>query len=480
WFGTYGGGVSRFDAKTGQFRKYTLYNERYGFEQKNVWVIFKDRTDQLWVTTLDGDGLFRYNKERDWFDFFDAGISGIISMAQDSSGNLWAGTFYELIKVDPEGNDHQVFKVKYPVRAILPENNGSLLIGTEGGGLWEFNPATGKKTVFTQAEGLPNNSVLNILQDNAGTYWLSTFNGISKFNKKTSRFVNYYDSDGLQSNQFNYNAALKLSSGELLMGGIKGFNIIDPAINDPADKFPELLVSGIRINNVPVEETGHTAFGIGELELPYHQSMLTVNFVALEYTMPDKISYAYFMEGWDRGWHYVGNARVANYSKLAEGSYVLKIKSTNADGTWNEAITTLPITILPPWYRTGWAYLLYLLLGSGLTYVVITYQRRQSRLKYEIRLSVDRIRQEKELNEKKLAFFTNIAHEFRSPLTMIINPLKELTCGKDHDLDPDAVEVAYRNSRRLLSLVDQLLFFRKTETETGEMKVVRLDAIALC
>src|SRR5690606_22419262 len=196
--------------------------------------------------------------------------------------------------------------------------------------------------------------------------------------------------------------------------------------------------------------------------------------------MPDKISYAYFMEGWDRGWHYVGNARVANYSKLAEGSYVLKIKSTNADGTWNEAITTLPITILPPWYRTGWAYLLYLLLGSGLTYVVITYQRRQSRLKYEIRLSVDRIRQEKELNEKKLAFFTNIAHEFRSPLTMIINPLKELTCGKDHDLDPDAVEVAYRNSRRLLSLVDQLLFFRKTETETGEMKVVRLDAIALC
>ncbi|MCJ8164297.1 response regulator [Pontibacter sp. E15-1] len=477
WVGTYRGGVSLFDEKTGRFKKYSLFNEKFKSEQESIWVLFKDAKEQLWAATSDGEGLYKYNPQEDKFNFVYAGISGILTLAQDQAGNLWAGTFGQLIKLDLNKMNHEVFDIGYPVRAITAVSANRMLLGTEGGGLYKFNPKTGQRDVLTEADGLPNNSVLNILRDNAGMYWLSTYNGVSKFDLKSGKMVNYFDEDGLQSNQFSYNAALKLSSGELLMGGIIGFTVINPTVAIPARQFPELRITGVNVNNVPLEDEGKTAFAIDKLELPYDKSMLSIEFVALEYSMPDKISYAYFLDGWDREWQDIGNARVANYSKLADGDYVLNIKSTNADGTWNPQIISLPITIHAPWYRTWPAYLLYFLLGSGLFAALVMYQRKQARLKYEIRLSKDLARQEKELHEKKLTFFTNISHEFRSPLTMIINPLKEMLYGQKQEFNPGGLEVVYRNSRRLLSLVDQLLLFRKTESETGELKVVRVEAV---
>ncbi|MNX81926.1 Sensor histidine kinase TmoS [compost metagenome] len=222
-----------------------------------------------------------------------------------------------------------------------------------------------------------------------------------------------------------------------------------------------------------------TSFGIDKLKLPYDESMLNIDFAALEYSLPEKISYAYFLEGWDSQWHYVDNVRSANYSRITEGDYVLKIKSTNAEGVWSTKSISLPITILPPWYRTGLAYFIYFLTLGFIIYMVDKYQREQEKLKYEVQLSQNLAKQEKELNEKKITFFTNISHEFRSPLTMIINPLKDIIYGTDQQIDPGAIEMVYSNSRRLLSLVDQLLLFRKTETETGKLKIGQIDIVEL-
>jgi signal transduction histidine kinase/DNA-binding response OmpR family regulator/ligand-binding sensor domain-containing protein len=479
WFGSYGGGVCFFDSQKKSFKRYSLFNVRYNLVQKNIWVLFRSKEGVLWAASPDEEGLYRYNEVNDQFDFVDAKISGIISMSEDTIGNLWLGNFTKLIKLDLKTMKHQEFDVKYPVRSIVSHSNTKMLVGTEGGGLLIFNPKTFEKKFLTQKNGISNNSVLNVVRDNQGAYWCSTYNGIFVYNIGNGKITSFHDADGLQSNQFNYNAALKLSTGEILFGGIKGFNVIDTKINSQFHDFPKLIFTSIKINNKPFDQSGLSTFAIDKLELPYDESMLNVEYAALEYSLPEKISYAYFLEGWDSQWHYVDNIRTANYSRLAEGNYVLKIKSTNAEGLWNSKTISLPITILPPWYRSSFAYFIYILAIAFVIYIVDKYQRKQAQLKYEVQLSQDLAKQEKELNEKKLTFFTNISHEFRSPLTMIINPLKDIIYGDKQQIEPSAIEMVYSNSRRLLSLVDQLLLFRKTETETGKLKIGLIDIVEL-
>lgn len=480
WLGTYGGGVGLFNSKTKQFKKYTLFNPNRNFEQKNIWNLFKTNEGDLWAATSDGEGLYRFNKKTNYFDFVDAKVGGIISITQDLNGDIWVGTFSKLIKLDLKSMNHQIFDFKYPVRTIYSHSKNKMLVGTEGGGLIIFNTDTLAKKILTQATGLSNNSILNIEKDNNGFYWMSSYNGLMKFNLEKMKIIKYYDSDGLQSNQFNYNASLKLSSGEILMGGIKGFNIINPKITGLTHDFPKLIITSVKVNNKPLVQSGKTLFGIKKIKLPYDESMITVEYAGLDYRLPNKISYAYFLEGWDTKWHYVENTRTANYSKLLEGDYVLKIKSTNAEGVWNTDILEIPISILPPWYRTLYAYGVYLILLILGILVVDKYQRKQTLLKYQVDFAQNLAKKEKELNEKKITFFTNISHEFRSPLTMIINPLKDIIYGDNRNIDPGVIEVVYRNSRRLLSLVDQLLLFRKAETGTGQLKIARMELVGLC
>ena len=479
WFGTYGGGVCLFNSQTKTFKRYDLYSSKYNIGHKNIWELFKSKAGILWAASPDVEGLYRYNSDDDRFDYVDAKINGIISITEDKEGVLWLGTFTKLIRLNIKTMEKKVEDLNYPIRSIVSVSNTKMLVATEGGGLMIYNPKNFKKKFLTQKNGLPNNSVLNIVKDNKGTYWCSTYNGIFVYNGANGKITKYQAADGLQSNQFNYNAALKLSTGEIVFGGIKGFNIIDTKIESQKHPFPKLIITDINVNNQFYNESGLTAFGIDKLRLPYDESMLNIKFAALEYSLPEKISYAYFLEGWDSQWHYVGNIRTANYSKLTEGNYVLKIKSTNAEGIWNPSVISLPITILPPWYRSNYAYLFYVLVVAFILYIVDKYQNRQAQLKYQIQLSQDLAKQEKELNEKKLTFFTNISHEFRSPLTMIINPLKDIMYGNEKYIAPGTLEMVYNNSRRLLSLVDQLLLFRKVENETGKLKISKIDIVEL-
>src|SRR4029078_10004405 len=188
----------------------------------------------------------------------------------------------------------------------------------------------------------------------------------------------------------------------------------------------------------------------------------------------------YYLEGWDKTWNYVGNIRTANYSRLQEGTYIFKVKAKSEDGNWGPESTLLRITVLPPWYRTWWAYTSYVLILALGIYLYLLYSRRQERLKYEIKLAHLENEKDKELNEKKLSFFTNISHEFRSPLSLIINPLKDFLAKKSENKTGNDLNIAYRNARRLLSLVDHLLLFRKADSGADILKVSRFDIIHLC
>ncbi|RXF72441.1 two-component regulator propeller domain-containing protein [Arcticibacter tournemirensis] len=485
WVATYGGGINRVNIKDNTFIRYPCYNSAYGYEDRNVWTLYEDSKGNLWAGTCTNGSLYRYNRDSDRFELYDANLKNVLTLYEDSNGSLWAGTFESLIKINFKDKKHRVFPFKFAVRTILEDSNKNFWIGTEGGGLLNFNRRTGSYIRFTEAEGLPGNAVLNLLEDNSGNLWLSTFSGLSKFNLRNKKFKNFYASDGLQSNEFNYNAAIRLSSGEFAFGGIKGFNIFYPERIIANQSVSPLLITGIKVNNIPIEKDTYLKpaegiYSIKKLKLPYDKAVLSVDFATLEYTAADKIRYAYFLEGWDKDWNYSGNSRTANYSRLQEGHYRLRIKSTNAEGLWVATERTLEITVLPPWWRSWWAYLFYIAAFVLCIYAYLRYQKKEAHLLYEVKLANLQVEQEKELNEKKLSFFTHVAHEFRTPLTLIINPVKEMLYSQGRMIDSGELTVVYRNSRRLLSLVDQLLLFRKAESEEDRLKIVRLNLVDLC
>lgn len=507
WVGTYGGGVNRYKGK-GRFEYYGLYNE--DTEDKNVWLVYQDKDRNVWASTVRNGRLYRLDKTLNRFVLFDNSIYDVIVLYEDKAGQLWAGNFNELIRIDKTGKKHTRYVIGKPVRAMAEDVNNDLWVGTEGGGLLLFDRKNGTvKERLTEKEGLSNNAVLNILTDHAQHFWIATYNGIGEFDPVTRAFKNYYQADGLPGNEWNYNAALKLHSGELLFGGIKGFTVLNPDHMKERTAEPPVYLTGMQVNGAPVD--GIT----GKLTLPYHQASLAFDYVALEYTVPGKIQYAYYLEGWDKDWNYVHKRRIGNYSHLTEGSYRLLVKAANGAGVWGQETQVLEIVVLPPWYRSWWAYMIYGLLISGGVYLVHTYKKRQERLKYEVQVEkinarnereraqkeiliaekerqiADSRRQiteqeneialkEREINEKRVSFFTNIAHEFRSPLTLIINPVQSLLNTEESDGIRDELQVVQRNAKRMLGLVDQLLLFRKAESEAGTLAVSRICVTTLC
>lgn len=518
WIGTWTAGVQRLNPRDGAIRHYKCVNPVSGFENPVISVFYKDRGDTLWAAGLrQGNryaALYYYNKLADKFDAFDTKLTDLFALTEDKAGNLWGGNLTHLVKIDRVHKQHIFHFIGFAIRHIHEDRQGRLWVATDGGGIMLFDPKQNKIiSRFTTENGLANNSVLNILEDVEKNLWISTPNGLSKFNLTDNRFKNYYYNDGLQSNQFNQNAAVRLQSGELMFGGIKGFNIFQPASIVPLDEAPTLAFTNLEVNNQPVDFANTRLVRLSgeiiKLTIPYNQAVLSFDFAALEYSAPEKISYAYYLEGWDRDWNYSGKLRTANYTHLSEGSYIFRVKSTNAEGAWSDKEIAVKITILPPWYRSWWAYIAYALIAGSLIYVYWLYRSRQTRLKYEIALAnvtiekekietekhraeyekekavheADRIinEKEKELNKKRLDFFTNIAHEFRTPLTLIINPVKDLLQkDKGNNEKSGELPIVYRNARRLLSLVDQLLFFRKADVGIDKVRPAKLNFYSLC
>lgn len=516
WLATWGGGINKFNKLTGTFQQVVCKNSSSGNENENVWILYEDNKKVLWATTF-GNGLLYYlNRSKNRFEeFSQENLKDLLSFVQDSDGNLWGGNSHELIMIDRNGDRHIWYEIGKPVRAIYESRAGQFWLGTEGGGLILFDRQKGKIIKrLSVNDGLANNAVLNILEDNNGDLWMSTFNGLSQLILKENRFKNYYQEDGLQSNQFLYSAALKLKSGELMFGGIRGFNIFTPGTVTATRKPAPVLITDMRINNFPlslesnyIKETEEGQ--IKAIEIPFHEAALSVDFAALEFSVPNKISYAYMLEGWDKNWNYSGKVRTANYTRLREGKYTLRIKCTDAEGVWSDKQLAINVIVLPPWYRSWWSFILYTIAIIGAVVAYQRYRSNKARLTYEVALAkatvskekaerekieaeyktqvaereMEKVKAEKEqeINDKRLTFFTSISHEFRTPIGLILNPVKDLL--KDPDIrkkDQAVLKLIYRNARRLLSLVDQLLLFRKAEAGADRLRIVKLDLCALC
>ena len=514
WISTFTEGINRYDAASDSFVHYTCVNPTTGVESKVVFTLYQDIDHNLWAGTLRRGSLlgalYKLNQQKDQFELFDAALTDLFALREDHAGTLWAGNLDKLIKIDKIHKKHQYYHIGYTVRAIYVDRNGLLWIGTEGGGLAVFNPKSGKIIKrYTTADGLCNNAVLTLVEDRTGSLWMSTYNGLSNYNFKSGQFRNFYQSDGLQSNQFQINAGARLESGALIFGGIKGLNIFNPeymtAHNDPV----RLFLTSLTVNNRPIEQlpgliSKTDGDRVIEIKVPYHQAIFSFVFSGFEYSTPDKISFQYMMKGWDRGWTTAGRDRTATYTHIDPGKYTLTVKSTNSDGVWTSDTVLLKLTVLPPWYKSWPAYLGYLCILAAVIYTYQRYRTAKTRLKYEIKMAnleadknraeyesevanhqLDKARneqerliseQERELNEKRMSFFTSISHEFRSPLSLIINPVNDLL-RRSEDGSKDAYELnmVQRNARRMLSLVDQLLIFRKSDLGFDQLRATHFD-----
>jgi signal transduction histidine kinase/ligand-binding sensor domain-containing protein/DNA-binding response OmpR family regulator len=496
WIATFHQGIYRYTPATQKLVRYPLRNPVNDTEDKIAYAVLEDHDHQVWVSTLRKNSvygaLYHLNRANDQFEVFDA-LSDLFTLYEDGNGVLWGGNLNQLVKIDKVTKKHHFYNIGYAVRSIYEDSHGNLWLGTEGGGLQLFDRMRQRVIArYTIAEGLSSDAVLTILEEGSGHLWLSTLNGLGRFDIKKRESRNFYQADGLQSNQFHYNSALALRSGQLAFGGIKGLNLFYPESIRINHAMPPLRLREIVINNTSASDDttyiNQVSNGdIAAVRVPYNKAVLAFKYTALEYSVPGKISYAYYMEGWDRNWNYAGNMRTATYTHLDEGSYVFRVKSTNGGGEWNPQQIAIRITVLPPWYRSWWAYMLYSMCLIGAVYIFISYKTRQNRLQYEVKAAQLRTaaaqlnaQKEKDLHEKRLAFFTNISHEFRTPLTLIIDPVKEMITQEKEAVQKEGLHMVFRNARRLLSLVDQLLLFRKAESAADTLHLTLLNVTELC
>jgi signal transduction histidine kinase/DNA-binding response OmpR family regulator len=308
--------------------------------------------------------------------------------------------------------------------------------------------------------------IKRILEDGRGNLWMSTSkDGIYKFNPKTGELHTYDVFDGLQGNEF-LAAGLKSTSGEMYFGGKNGITVFHPDSIRSNQNPPPVAINGFKVFDKPRPISA-------ELTLPYRDNFFSFDFVALSYAFPSRNQYAYQLEGVDQNWVPAGTRRYVSYTNLDPGTYVFRVKAANHDGVWNTTGASVKILITPPWWRTIWAYLLYVGLFLGMIVALRQYTISQERLKNNLLLSSLESKKLVELDQLKSRFFTSISHELRTPLTLILSPLeRNLASGNKGWFGESEVRLMYRNARRLLELINQLLDISKLEA--GKMQLEAL------
>ncbi|WKL49682.1 two-component regulator propeller domain-containing protein [Flavobacterium pectinovorum] len=488
WLSTWNGGVNKINPRNNSVTQYSFFNPFTKQIEKKIWLVYKDSKANIWASATNEGSLYLFDRPKNTFVLFDKSITNLQCLTETSDGKLWGGNYTSLFSLEKNTKKITRVAIGNPVRCIHEDKDKNLWLGTQEGGLLLFDRKTNTFKRLTTDDGLPSNTILRMLEDNEGNLWMSTYNGVCRFDKKRKTFRNFSVNDGLQSNQFSFNAGLKLSTGEFLFGGINGFNIFFPEAIKGFNQQNNLLLTDFYVNNQPIQESKNDLVSkwesgkIKEVNLPYDQTTLSLEFVALDYNNADKINYAYYLEGWDAQWNYVGQARKANYARLTEGKYTFKVKTTNFKGGWNKEISLVTIEILPPWYRTWWAYTLYILAMAGILFAYLEYHKNKEKLKYKVKIAELESKKEKEVAEKQSSMFTYISHEFRTPLSLIINPLKKAVQKESvqNGSSGSDLAIAHRNARRLLSLVDQLLLFRKAENDADSLRLSNINVNNLC
>ena len=502
WIGTLGG-LNIFNPQTEAFTRYLFHPDDLNTLSDRITSIVEDSRGYLWVGTVDGLNRLERTMPGKPFKFTRykklPGVSTSLSsnlvykIFQDRSGDLWVGTQEGLNRFDRQretftrylaspGNPGGLSSSK--VIYIYQDRTGTLWIGTDGG-LDKYRRNQDTFIHYKMKDGLPNNIIYGILEDDHGNLWISTSNGLSKFDPGTGDFKNYDSRDGLQSNEFMYGACCRSASGEMIFGGINGFNVFSPDSIRDNPKKPFIVITNLQIFNKPVgigeEVNGRIILRrhiseTGKIKLSYRHTGLSFEYAGLHYAAPDRNQYAYKMEGLETEWNYVGNRRFATYAHLAPGKYMFRVKGSNNDGLWNETGSSIKIVIPHPPWQSWWAYTLYGLLLIGIVSGYVRSQRKK--LAYERSVN-ERLRQVDRLKDE---FLANTSHELRTPLHGIIGIAESLIKGATGKLPEKAManlQMVVLSGKRLNNLVNDILDYSKLKEKDLELQRKAVDIRSL-
>lgn len=370
------------------------------------------------------------------------------------------------------------------ISSILKDRSGRIWISSIDGGLSELVLSTGKFTTYNEKNGLLNNQVCKVVEGNDNSLWLTTLNGISNLDLRTRNIINYSQESGIQVQEFSPCTGIRLSDNRIFFAGNNGFTLFNPndIITNP--NVPPVILDKLYINNnlvQPDDENGILKENIStqkKIVLKYNQTNIMIEYAALNYIFNNKNEYAYKLEGFDSEWNEVGNRRIAYYTNIPAGTYHFTVKGSNNDGIWNEEGATLEIIVLPPLWKTWWAYLIYFAVIIALIAFIIRYFTEKKRLQNNIRLKQMEAEVHEEYYQERNRLFTNFSHELRTPLTLIIAPLEEFV--RRTDLVDDVhykSKLMLRNAQRLLRIVNNLMDLQKNESGTMKLQVSENDII---
>ncbi|NOX86194.1 MAG: response regulator, partial [Chlorobi bacterium] len=463
-----------------------------GLDFVRITVLFQDTTGRLWAGTTQG-AYFSDNSASEepvfrQYEAIPSYFTTISKIYRDKSGNLWFTTpvyrgIFKLTgepgqpeatiryRLDPE--NPEIFPLDGAL-SILEDEKENLYFGTKSG-LYKWDQKNNLFELFNKENGLDANIIYWMEKDNQGNFWLSTERGLIRFNpsnpgERKSKIFTF--KDGVPFEDIYPVTFYKSPDGRMYIGGRRGsgngFYSFHPDSIKANTHIPNIVLTGFSVhnNNYPFNDK---MISTGGVKLKHNENFISFEFAALDYFDPEKNQYAYYLEGFENSWNYVGNRHFANYTGVPPGKYIFRVKGSNNDGYWNEAGTSLAITILPPPWKTWWAYLLYAVSVASVFISIFYFYFRRKQLLHNLELEQVQSEKLKELDSIKTRFFSNISHEFRTPLTLILGPLQNMIGRSTSKKDKRELTVMQRNARRLQQLINQLLDLSKLEA--GKMQL---------
>jgi signal transduction histidine kinase/DNA-binding response OmpR family regulator/streptogramin lyase len=474
WIGTYSRGLYVLNLMSGGLRNYTYASNNKGLDDYSVYALLRDSKNTLWIGTM--RGLNRYNAADDTFEHILNAEALVIDITEDKQHRIWIATHGAGVWMyDPSTGKHQQYRrTNSDSNPTLNDHVNALHID-ESGRLW-LATATGLCTLDSNGKGhitpvtlnVPNQNIKGIIENN-GVLWLTTERGLVRYEPQqgSNSAQRFTRSDGLTSEFFQPAATLMASDGRVYLGTTNGINMYYPYEVKANSNMPPVYITGIRFFNQQQSMGTNTPLSIPAthgIVLTYDEArMINLFFASLSYCSSADNQYEYMMEGFDKGWNITSGANPqATYTNLSAGTYTFRVRATNNHGVWSSNEATLTITVQPPFWWSWWARIFYLLLIVGAVWYYVFFRLRRAEQKHQQQLQHLQQQKEKEIREARLNFFTMVAHEVRTPVSLIIGPLEKLK----KEYSPQQLDVIDRNAHRLLELVNQLLDFRKVEQQS--------------
>jgi signal transduction histidine kinase/ligand-binding sensor domain-containing protein/DNA-binding response OmpR family regulator len=483
WISTWGGGLNKFDSKKGTFERFTNNPaDPHSLSSNYVQKAYRDSKNNFWIATYYG-GLNLFNLVKGGFNRITASPDGrtalkgnnIISLKEDHEQNLWIGTDdggLNCFNLNSKQFKHYFTNgERFPdLRVLFVDHAGKLWLGQKG--LYLLDRHADKFKLFTTTGGLASEFIKGIEEDKKGNLWISTSTGIAVLDPAKKTVKKYNIADGLQGPEFEANASVTTQNGTMYFGGINGFNVFNPDDIKANPFIPPIYITGLQLFNKPVvpgspdKVLNHDISFTTSLKLNYQQSAISFQFAALNYNAPENNRYMYKMEGLDNNWYMASVDRKASFTNLNPGHYTFYVKGSNNDGIWNNRSTSISIVVSPPYWATWWFRALIISIVLYLAYSILKFKKNLDLKKIEER-------KKEEMHQMKLQFFTNISHDLRTPLSLIIGPLENLLKESPGEYFTNCYQMMYRNASRLMTLINELMDFRKVESGALKLKVLK-------